>query len=728
MRDITGTDIAGYRLLEPLGSGSISTAWLAKSLVDERDVALKLLHEPSHVETLKREFELLSGIVHPHLAQLEDFGFTNDNKAFYTSRLVLGRNLARFATESDWSAIRSVLVDLLRGLGFLHSLGLRHGDVKPDNVLVEQGRGVLIDLSCAARITESQLAEVSGTEVSGTPAYWAPELLQRTGRIDARADLFALGVLINELASLAGPPPTELSELATRLRQDVARRPTSAEELLEALGERNPYLMASAVPPRLVGRDAAMERAGELLNAFVTDSPRSRSQVLFCGPPGVGHTRLLQELKWMAQRVAPTVFIDGRRSGQLQKCLELRKLDPFGPLTGTEQQVWVVDNAAEMKGRELVALDALVEVTASPVSPVFLIASEAHVGSRKVAAGVPQHVDVVTKLPGAMPLLPLSLSHTGDFVGPERAHLAPTIHRRSGGLPKRIARILRRLGTGTTAVAAEEAADAVLSSSEPLNDDERSKESLNNESLSKARLSPVLIPLSTAERALLAAVAVSDEWELQPQELRTATALLEVGLLLRSRDALVVPEEERPELLGSFSEGERRDAHQAAADRARHPADRVRHLARAQLTQEARAGVAQAVIRPGHRWRRAAVALAPFAPSDAARIYEVCGCPSQAVELLHGCEDFDDRVRYAACLLRLGETQTCLEVLAAARALADTPDEHARVADQRARALIRQGQYAEARELAESQLASLHNPMLCAVLHESVRCGGKLRR
>ena len=125
-----------YRLVRPLGEGGMGTSYLARDLVRDADVTLKLLRgdAPALFSALKDEFARLRGLLHPHLCRVIDFGVTKtpegERLAFYTADYVEGTTLASFAVGRPFAALLIPLSHALAALGFLHRLGIRHGDVK----------------------------------------------------------------------------------------------------------------------------------------------------------------------------------------------------------------------------------------------------------------------------------------------------------------------------------------------------------------------------------------------------------------------------------------------------------------------------------------------------------------------------------------------------------------------------------------------------------------------
>ena len=307
-RNLEGTTLAHrYLIGEVLGEGAMGSAYRAYDRVRGTDVALKLLspRAPELIDAFRREFLMLAGVSHPGLVEVYDFAFvaSEETHCFHTARLIDGIPLADHAAVAGFDACLPPLRDALSALDLLHHLGLRHGDFKPDNILVEDRRGdgadaagVLVDLGCGQRLDAQP-----SFEVSGTPGFIAPELFH--GHADRRSDLFAVGATIEALAKSARTKlPPALAELAARLTaEDPADRPADVAAVLEAMGFS---ALAPASPgglrSTLVGRDGELESARRILGALVN---RPGKRVVFIhGQEGIGKSRLLLEIKWLAQQ------------------------------------------------------------------------------------------------------------------------------------------------------------------------------------------------------------------------------------------------------------------------------------------------------------------------------------------------------------------------------------------------------------------------------------------
>jgi hypothetical protein len=278
-----------YRVEAHLGSGTGGAVYRALDELSGAPVALKVLDRPAEAE-----FSILAGLYYPGLPVVFDLG-TDGGLHYFTSELIEGEPLARWAASRTFEEVRVALADVVVALHGLHRLGFRHNDVKAENVLVRNGRGTLVDLGLVGpRITEP------AERIGGTPGSIAPELL--AGKpADERADWFAVGVLVAELSARArGAVPAQIGALADRLRAaDPTRRPREASEIAGVLA---PSIDLPPIPlaTRLFGRDRELALGASALDG----GPRvvcARSE------PGVGASRLLREWKWIAQRRAHVV-------------------------------------------------------------------------------------------------------------------------------------------------------------------------------------------------------------------------------------------------------------------------------------------------------------------------------------------------------------------------------------------------------------------------------------
>ncbi len=276
-----------YLVVAPLGRGGMGVVWVADDERLGRRVALKelspaALGDPTARARLIREARLAASLEHPHIVRTYDVGETPDGGAFLVMELVRGKSLAQLLGESTFSLAErlSALVSIARALAHAHRAGLVHRDVKPDNVMREDGgRIVLLDLGVAKPIAAAAGAsDITATEhgaIVGTPAYLAPEQA-RGAAIDARADQFALGVTAYQLVT--GRLPWSSTNVAGVLAEVVADTPPPPSAHVPELPASVDAVVMRALEKRADDRFRTMDALADALEVARADlSPSVRA-------------------------------------------------------------------------------------------------------------------------------------------------------------------------------------------------------------------------------------------------------------------------------------------------------------------------------------------------------------------------------------------------------------------------------------------------------------------
>ncbi len=237
-----------YRILGVLGRGGMGTVYLAEQHGPDRRVALKVLHggaldDPESRALFRREIRALALLEHPGIASLYTTGTTGDGVPFFAMELVEGQALDDWwrgrggpsATSSEEIRRRiDVFLQICDAVAYAHAKGVIHRDLKPSNVFVRERDG-----EDEVKVLDFGLARISDAEggvrsrvtergtLRGTVPYMSPEQLAGdSDAVDARSDVYALGVLLYELLSGAHPHRAEdLSsfELPGRILREPAR-------------------------------------------------------------------------------------------------------------------------------------------------------------------------------------------------------------------------------------------------------------------------------------------------------------------------------------------------------------------------------------------------------------------------------------------------------------------------------------------------------------------------
>ena len=210
-----GHMLAQYRVEAKLGEGGMGAVYRAYDTKLHRQVALKVLpperlSDPESRQRLLREARAASALNHPNIVTVHEIG--SDGLDFIVMELVEGRPLAQAIQGKGLSLERALdyAISIAEALAMAHAAGLVHRDVKPGNIMVTpDGRIKLMDFGLARRVrlAESETASLTVEGgIAGTPFYMSPE--QARGlKVDARSDIFSLGVVLYEM--IAGRRPFE---------------------------------------------------------------------------------------------------------------------------------------------------------------------------------------------------------------------------------------------------------------------------------------------------------------------------------------------------------------------------------------------------------------------------------------------------------------------------------------------------------------------------------------
>jgi len=269
---------------------------------------------------LAQEFQILSSIHHPYIIGVSDYGFDKDGHPYFTMEyLSQPQTLIQAAQSQSLVGKVNLLSQVLQALAYLHRRSLLHRDLKPGNILVQDGRAHILDFGLSVTM------DAAHGHV-GTLAYMAPEVL-RMGIAEAASDLYAVGVITYEIFSgrlpfanndihgiLTRKPVLELVKgpdklknfIGRLLEKDSALRYADANETLAALAQavdlpihpednavRESYLRAA----QFVGREKETE---QLMSAFHNAQHGNGSIWFVEGESGVGKTRLFDEIRTRA--------------------------------------------------------------------------------------------------------------------------------------------------------------------------------------------------------------------------------------------------------------------------------------------------------------------------------------------------------------------------------------------------------------------------------------------
>ena len=399
-----GAHLGPYEILSPLGVGGMGEVWRARDRRLSRDVAIKVVRpgfasDPDRLSRFEKEARAAAQLDHPNILVVHDVG-THEGSPFIVSELLQGESLReKLGAPLPPKKAVDYAIQIAHGLAAAHEKGIVHRDIKPENVFVtKDGHVKILDFGIAKLLPSFESAGVNtetptatptqpGTAV-GTVAYMSPEQV-RGQPVDARTDLFSLGVVLYEM--LSGKRPfqrdTPAETMTAILREEAAdlsetnrsvsaglehvvghclekepeSRFQSARDVvfaLEALPEVTTTKPAAPMSPagvwlhrhrKLVSRTAILATALALAGILVLGNRKHpavsalRPSVLALpctvyGAPEVAYltdavpgtiSTLLSQVEGLDTKVPPTSFEVERVKGDLTKLADLYQVSSF---------------------------------------------------------------------------------------------------------------------------------------------------------------------------------------------------------------------------------------------------------------------------------------------------------------------------------------------------------------------------------------------------------------
>jgi len=254
---------ARYTITGIAGHGGMGTVYVARDHVLERDVAVKVLdvadQKGARAARLEKEARILARLDHPGIVPVHDAGTLADGRAFYVMQLVRGQRLDELSRDLPLAARLDIFGRVLDAVAFAHAHGVVHRDLKPENVMTGAfGEVYVMDWGVA-----QDAAVDRDRAVVGTPGFMPPEQEQPRDRVDARADIFALGAMLAQLIEADAPKPLKAIAEKARRPETESRYP-NVETLAADLASFRNQDPVSAYQESVLERAVRLYRRYEL--------------------------------------------------------------------------------------------------------------------------------------------------------------------------------------------------------------------------------------------------------------------------------------------------------------------------------------------------------------------------------------------------------------------------------------------------------------------------------
>ncbi|MBX3154469.1 MAG: protein kinase [Deltaproteobacteria bacterium] len=319
LKELVGVTLSGrYLVTRKVGQGGMGAVYEATHTLIGKRVAVKVLLEKyaqreAIVARLKQEAQLASSIGNEHIIDITDFGTTEDGRTFVVMEFLQGESLAEcLAREPKLSEQRilRIISQAASALAAAHKKDIVHRDIKPENLfLLQRGKdkddfvkvvdfGISKSLRASGEEEEPPRLTQTGM-VLGTPLYMSPEQARGDDELDARVDIYALGVIMYEAAT--GRVPFLGNNYLSVISQVLNEEPTPCRELRPELSEEFEAVVQKAMAKDRTERyRTAADMLGDL-TALLDDPTRSTERAKITGPRRkVPRRNSLRLVAWIA--------------------------------------------------------------------------------------------------------------------------------------------------------------------------------------------------------------------------------------------------------------------------------------------------------------------------------------------------------------------------------------------------------------------------------------------
>lgn len=244
---LTGKTLGKFEILDVIGRGGMATVYRAHQTTMKRDVAIKVMkreisEDEEFITRFEREAEIFAVLQHPHILPVIDFGRSEDGWVYIVFRLIEGGGLdtqIRTKGSIKVDVASKMLTQISSALTFAHEKSIIHRDLKSNNILLDNRNNAYLTDFGIAKMLASTTRLTSTDHIMGTPSYMAPEQW-RGETIDARTDIYALGVIAYEMLSgmlpyTADTPFTLMYKHMNEIPPSLSDMPKKIPQAVEAV-------------------------------------------------------------------------------------------------------------------------------------------------------------------------------------------------------------------------------------------------------------------------------------------------------------------------------------------------------------------------------------------------------------------------------------------------------------------------------------------------------------
>ena len=298
--ELTGATLSGrYLVTRKVGQGGMGAVYEATHTLIGKRVAVKVLlekyaHREAIVTRLKHEAQLASSIRNEHIIDITDIGTTEDGRTFVVMEFLEGESMAECLareTKLPEQRILKIISQAASALSAAHAKGIVHRDIKPENLFLlrrkDQDFVKVVDfgISKSLRSTGEEEEQPRLTQtgmVLGTPLYMSPEQARGDDELDARVDIYALGVIMYEAAT--GRVPFIGNNYLSVISQVLNETPKPVRDLRPEISEEFEAIVSRAMSKDRKERYASANELVNDLQALLDDPTHSTERAKITGP------------------------------------------------------------------------------------------------------------------------------------------------------------------------------------------------------------------------------------------------------------------------------------------------------------------------------------------------------------------------------------------------------------------------------------------------------------